>query len=272
MVLGTALAGAVAAASGCGRATQARHRILGAEDEKAADVLGDCIWRHGGVYAWADTKSIRADTEFIEHTPQGDVASRQTWLLAAADGNVRIEIAPTPQAPAPRLLLLDGSAIRVFAGSRKVENPEDLAEAAGLTRMVRELLPMPFSLLAPGRRIRDAGAVAGIGGARTWDRLLVSGASKPASAEADRLVVGVRQKTNQVAWIVVRWADPPLGGATYRVVLDEWFTTGGLLLANRWRFFPSDDEGRPTGPERYTVEIKHLELNAPVKWRAFQRP
>jgi hypothetical protein len=226
-------------------------------------VLRDALWAHGSIYAWAERGTVRAEAVFLEHAPEGDRRRREAWRLDAATGRLRIERPASPGQGPDGAIETDGQACAAWTASRPVTDLVARAEACGYARTVRDLLAMPFSLLAAGRRITYAGQEAGPGEARVWDLVGVTYAADEGRDPGDGMVVHVRRGEGRVDAVTMRSADLPFTG-TWRVELDEWRRVEGgpkdgargLVLARRWRFYRADAQGRRQGPLRYTVQIE----------------
>lgn len=251
----------------CSRQSVLSDRIAAIDNETAREVLRDCLWRHGSHYTWVEHRALRWEVTRTEHRPLGDVVSGEVWVLDTVGDRVRIERPERRQ-----VTLASDGRTRVFVDGRETQQAELLAEAAGDVRLVREIGPMPFSLLRPGLGITYLGTRVGPGEARSWHRLLVTYGAASGAAARDRLLVEVRRSTREAASATIRWSEFPLLGQRYRVVLDDWREEGGLRLARRWRLYPlATDEG-PPGPLRYSVRVDRLALDTPTSPGTFARP
>lgn len=268
MIVALAAASALAAgAASCSRLDEANTRLGAITSDRARGLVRDCLWRHGSHYRWLEHKNVRCEVERTEHLPEGDRTTQEVWLLDTASDCVRIE------KPARReVVVVSAWGWRVFAGGKETKDLEARAEAEGDVRLVRELLPMPFSLLRHGLRIDGFGSVTGPAETRTWDRLLVRYGQGSDGSASDRMVVEIRRRTGRVEAVVIRWSEPPFFGRRFRVEMDDWRPEGDWLLAHRWRLFPVDEAGERTGPVRWTVRIRRVEVDVPVKWNTFAQP
>ena len=254
-------------AGSCSRLDRLSARIDAISSDRARVVVRDCLWEHGSHYQWARHRSIRCEVERTDHRPGGDVASEEVWLLDIVGDRVRVE-----KPDLGRTVVFDGLFWRVFEAGKETKDLEARAEAAGDARMVRELVPMPFSLLRPGLGIEYLGSYAGPGEARAWDRLLVRYGRESGSSDRDRAVVEIRQDTSRLEAVIIRWSELPFVGRRYRVELDDWRPEAGLLVSHRWRFFAVDETDKRIGPARWTVRIKRLQWDVPMPARTFWRP
>lgn len=254
------LLAAALASAGCGRVRTLQGRVRAVEDERAREVLRNALWAHGSIYAWAERDAIGAEAVFTEHAPEGDRSRREAWRLDVAAGRLRID---SPGGA----IETDGRACAAWTAGRPVTDLVARAEACGYGRAVRDLVAMPFSLLAAGRRIEYAGQEVGPGEARAWDLLRVTYDPDEGRDACDGMVVYVRRGQDQVDAVSMRCADLPWAGA-WRVEMDEWRRieggpaggARGPVLAHRWRFYRADAQGRREGPLRYTVRIERVEV------------
>ena len=253
--------------AGCSRLQQANARIDRIASDQARGLVRDCLWKHGSVYRWVEHETVRCEVERIEHAPGGDRASREVWILDMAGGRVRIE-----QPDADRVIVANDLGMGLFVGGKRAGDLESRDAAVGLTREVRELLVMPFSLLRPGLTIEYLGSETGPAEARTWDRLLVRYGRGSGASSNDRAVVEVRRKTSRVEAVVFRWSELPFLGRRYRVQLDDWRPEEDLLVSHQWRFFPTDEAGRAEGSPRWTVRVLAWTWDVPVAGGTFSRP
>lgn len=266
--LGAALVVMMTTAIGCHRPGALRRRLDAIEDPTARRVLSDCLWHHGSIYRWDDVEAIRFEAAFVEHADVGDVTTPEVWLLEPHDGRVRIERAGPASSGPPATMVFDGRRLRVYSGREEVRDAELLDRAAGRIRMVRELAPLPFSALAKDRRFAYAGLDRGPAETRAWHRIRVTYDEE----DAGSVVLRVRDRTRQATGAEVRWPEPPFGGRTLRVEMDDWRPVGGLLLAHRWRLRPVKEGGEAPGPTACTVRVERIELNPDLPDRAFKEP
>jgi len=267
--------------AGCSRLDRASLRIDGIASDQARGLVRDCLWKHGSVPRWVKHETVRCEVERIEHAPGfapaergfaqaepgGDRVSREVWVLDTAGGRVRIE-----QPDADRVIVANDLGVGLFIGGKRAGDLESRDEAVGLTREVRELLVMPFSLLDPGIEIEYLGSETGPAEARVWDRLLVRYGRGSGASSNDRAVVEIRRETSRVEAVVLRWSELPFLGRRYRVQMDDWRPEEDLLVSHRWRFFPADDAGQAAGPPRWTVRVLQWKWDVPVAGGTFSRP
>lgn len=263
---------AMLAAAGCGRLAQVNSRLDAITDDRARTDLRDCLWAAGSKYAWVGHDTLRCQVTRTEHTPAGDRQTEEVWLLDIWGGRVRMERPPaTPEAP-PEVAVFDGNQWRVFVGGQPSDDPRKRAEAKGWGRAVLELLPLPLSLLGPSRGIEYVGTVVGPGEARSWDRLLVTYRDRPRVNRSDRLVVEIDRATRRIDAVLLQWSEAPFDGRQFRVDLDMWLPVKDLLVTQRWRFTPIDDQGTPTGKPCYTVGIRDAAFDVAPGATAFTKP
>jgi len=272
------LAAAVAAGlGGCGRLDRLNRGLAAVTDERAGEVLRDCLWADGSHYRWMDHETIRCEVMRTDHRPLGDKATEEIWWLDIWGGRVRIE-RPSEK----EVITCDGLGWHVFVGGRRTQDAVRRAEAAGAGRMVRELVTMPLSLILYGREIGYLGERIGPAEARTWDRLIVAygeGGSPRAAAAGDRMVAEIERQSRRVDAVLVCWSEWPFLGRRFRVAMDDWrpvTAAGGsadeVLVSHRWRFFPVDEAGATTGPPYYTIRIRKAEFDVRVGWGTFSGP
>jgi len=262
-----ALLALATAVVGCTRTDALNRRLAAIGDPAARAIVRDALWADGSKYRWADHAALRADVTRTVHRPLGDSTTEEVWLVDLWGGRFRVEV------PAERrVAAYDGALWHVFADGRVAASLEARAAAAGDARLLTELLPMPLSLTAPGQKVSYAGIRTGPGEARTWQRLRITPAPAPGRVADDQTVVEVRQDTHRVEAVLIRWPELPLAGRPMRVEMDDWRPAEGLLLSRRWRFFPVDDRGEPTGPALYTVRVKRIEFDPPMGPATFTQP
>ena len=265
VVLAAALAAAVA--GGCSRCHTVNCRLDAVEDDAARRIVRDALWAHGSKYRWADCRVLRAEVTRTEHRPAGDAATDQVWLLDPLQGHLRVET------PARRqVAVFDGWRLRVFRDGEETTDPAARGRAAGDARLVADLLAMPLSLARQGRRVAYVGTRTGPGEARTWRRLMVTDGPGSGYSADDRTLVEVRQGSDRVETVLIRWSEDPFFGRRMRVRMDDWRPADGLLVSRRWRFAPIDESGAPTGPVLYTVRLGRVEVNPEVGGQPFSRP
>jgi hypothetical protein len=266
-----AAAVALALLAGCSRLQQANARLDAIASDQARGLVRDCLWEHGSVPRWVEHQTVRCEVERIEHapvsarakpgfaeaTPGGDRVSREVWILDTAGDRVRIE-----QPDADRVIVANDMGVGLFVGGKRAGDLESRDAAVGLSREVRELLVMPFSLLDPGLEIAWLGSETGPAEARVWDRLLVYYGRGSGASSRDRAVVEIRRETSRVEAVIVRWSELPFLGRRYRVEMDDWRPEEDLLVSHRWQLFPADETGRAAGPARWTVRVKRWEWDA----------
>jgi hypothetical protein len=249
-------------------------------DDYARRVLADSIWACGDIYRWADRRTLRLELTRTEHrparqgdavaSPAGDIAADEVWLVDLEGGRVRIE---KPAArPATVTLAGDGLSCRVFVAGKPSGDLLLRAAAAGDVAIARTLALLPFSLLGPGLKIAYVGTRSGPGETRTWNRLLVTYDPGTGYEPGDRTLVEFNKDTHFVDAAFICWGEDPFLGGCWRVDMDEWWTAAGLTLAHRWRFVPVSETGVPTGPVRYTFQVRSMTFDVPVGWNAFLQP
>lgn len=255
------------AAGGCSRLDILNGRLGAIADEQARTVLLDALWAHGSTYRWADHSNLRAAVAWTDHSPLGDRTTEMVWLLDPWNNRVRVD------RPAERTVALAvGPRLQVFADGKETSDLAARAQAAGDVRFVRQLLPMPFSLTEDGLNIAWAGTRTGPGEARVWQRLLATSRRAGDFGQNDRTVVEIRKDTHRVDDVVIQWPELPLLDRPMRVEMVEWWDAGGLALSRLWRFVPTDESGKATGPAMYTVRVKRLEFDAKATAEVFQKP
>jgi hypothetical protein len=258
---------ALALVGGCARRDVLTTRLRDLPDEAARRVLSDAIWAGGDIYHWADHASLRLEVTRIDHAAGAESRGDEVWLLDLAGGRVRIE-----RPAARQVTVYNGFSWRVFAEGKESRDLEARADAAGDVAIVRGLATLPFGLLAPGLNIVYAGTRTGPGEARAWDRLLVTCQAGSGFEPGDRTLVEVNQRSRRVDAALITWSEAPFLGGCYRAEMDTWVTTGGLLLARRLRLSPVNDKGEPTGPVRWTFEVRSATFDVPVGLTAFSGP
>jgi len=262
-----AVAMAAAAGGGCSRYATLKRRLNAIDDDAARRIVRDAVWAHGSKYRWADCTALRAEVTRTEHRPGGNAVTDQTWLLDPVGGRARIET------PARReVIVFDGWRLCVFRDGQETDDIGARGRAAGTVRLVTELLAMPLSLARDGRRVTYAGTRAGTGEAHAWHRLVVTDAPGAGYAADDRTVVEVRDGTDRVERVFIRWSQDPFFGRRMRVQMDDWRPADRLLVSRRWRLTPIDESGAAAGPVRYTVRIRRVEVNPAVGPQPFARP
>ncbi|MBE3069360.1 MAG: hypothetical protein IMZ66_03900 [Planctomycetes bacterium] len=253
--------------AGCTRTDVLNRRLAAIGDPAARAIVRDALWAAGSKYRWAEHTALRADVTRTVHRPLGDSTTEEVWLVDLWGGRFRVEV------PAERrVAAYDGASWHVFAEGRVTANLEARAAAAGDARLLTTLLPMPLSLTAPGQEVSYAGIRTGPGEARAWQRLSITQAPASGYGADDEAVVEVRQDTHRVEAVLIRWPELPFAGRPMRVEMDDWRPADGLLLSRRWRFFPIDDRGDPTGPALYTVRVKRIEFDPPMGPATFTQP
>jgi hypothetical protein len=157
----------------------------------------------------------------------------------------------------------DGLGWHITFGGKTTENLELRAAAAGDAMIIRNLLPMPFSLLDPSLKLEYVGTRTGPAEARQWDLLMATSRGVLDTGVEDRTVVEINKANRRVEGVVLRWQEPPFLGRPWRVTLDEWQPVDGLRVAHRWQFWPTDDKGLAAGPPRYTYTLTAVTWDAP---------
>ncbi|MCX5682668.1 MAG: hypothetical protein NT049_03165 [Planctomycetota bacterium] len=268
------LAAAVAAAvlalalvGGCARRDVLTSRLRDFPDVAARRALSDAIWAGGDIYHWADHTSLRLEVARIDHVPGAESSSNEVWLLDLAGDRVRIE-----KPAARQVIAFDGAAWRVFTAGKENRDLEARADAAGDVAIVRGLATLPFCLLDPNLSIMYEGTRTGPGEARVWDRLLVTCQAGGGFEPGDRTLVEINKQSRRVDAALITWSEAPFLGGCYRVTMDTWQETGGVLLARRLRLSPVNDKGEPTGPVRWTLEVRSAAFDVPVGMAAFSQP
>jgi len=241
------------ALAGCARVDRLAGRLDAVEDDRARRLLRDAIWRHGSTYAWAEAGALRAEVTWTAHGPLGDRSRRETWRVDPVTGRCRVEV---PEAG--EIYVFKPPDLTVLRRGETVSDPLVRARAAGRVRLAGELLPMPVSLLGEGRKTIYIGDRLGPGEARRWERLMVTYGPGAAGLAGDRMVVEVSAGSARVARVLLAWSEPPFIGRPMRVEMDLWRPVGDLLVARRWRFIPIDEQGKPTGPARYTLRVEEV--------------
>jgi hypothetical protein len=263
-----ALLAALVAAGGCAqRKDVLLSRLREIPDARAHQVVGDALWVHGSFFAWATHENLRMEVTWTEHRPDGDVASDEIWLLDLAGGRFRVERPAEKQ-----VTVYDGSTWRVFVDGKPSDDLVLRGRAAGYALLVREIVPLPFSLLDPGVKIEYVGTRTGPAEARTWNRLLVTYPPSSGLDRSDRTVVEVEKESRRVSRVLGCWAEPPFMGSCWRVDADEAWETQGIALGHRWRFTPVNDAGAPTGPMRWTLAVKSMIFDVWLGADVFSRP
>ena len=258
---------ALALAGGCARRDVLTARLRDMPDEAARRTLSDAIWAGGDIYRWADRKSLRLEVARIDHVPGAESRTDEVWLLDLAGGRVRIE-----KPVARQVTLYDGASWRIFIAGRETRDLEARAQAAGDVAVVRGLATLPFGLLEANLKIVYAGTRTGPGEARVWDRLLATYAGGSGFEPGDRTLVEINKQSRRVDAALITWSEAPFLAGCYRVEMDEWWTTGDLALAHRLRLVPVDDKGLPTGPVRWTFEVRSAAFDVPLGLTAFSQP
>jgi len=258
---------ALALAGGCARRDVLTGRLRDMPDDHARRVLSDSIWACGDIYRWADGTSLRLEVARLDHTAGPERRSDEVWTLDLAGGRVRIEKTATRQ-----VTVYDGASWRVFIQGRETRDLESRAEAAGDVAVVRGLATLPFGLLDAAAKAVYVGTRTSPGEARVWDRLLVTYPFGSGFEPGDRTLLEFNRQSRRVDRAFITWAEMPFLGGTYRVEMDEWWALGQVALAHRLRFVPVDDKGLPTGPLRWTVEVRSVRFDVPVGLAAFSGP
>jgi hypothetical protein len=239
------------------------------------------------VYHWAKHTTVRLAVARTEHRPAGDRVTDEVWLLDLAGGRLRLE-----RPAARQVAVFDGWAWRVFVEGRGTQDParqpavlgagnlpcwvpadlelRSLAVADG--QLARHLALLPFSLLEGGLKVVSAGTCTGPGETRVWDRLLVTYAAETGLAAGDRTVVEINRATHRVDKVLFTWSANPFLGGCWRADLVDWRPAGGVSLSRRWRLVPVNDAGAPTGPARWSVEVRNVTFDVPADGAAFARP
>jgi hypothetical protein len=258
---------ALALAGGCARRDVLTGRLRGMPDDHARRVLSDSIWACGDIYRWAGHTSLRLEVERLDQTPGAEQRSDEVWTVDLAGGRVRIE-----KPAARQVAVYDGASWRLFIQGEETRDLEARAWAAGDVAVVRGLATLPFGLLDATARIMYVGTRTGPGEARVWDRLLVTYAPGSGFEPGDRTLLEFNKQSRRVDRAFITWSEAPFLGGTYRVEMDEWWTLGQLALAHRLRFVPVDDKGVPTGPVRWTVEVRSVRFDVPLGLATFSGP
>ena len=279
------LLGAVALVSallgGCGRFDRFAAGLRSVGDAEAQQVVRRCLWAHGSFYRWTEHKSLRCTVVRREYRPGGTTSRREVWLLDLERGRWRIE-----RPDAGKVAVFDGLTLRVFTGGKPDADLSARHEALGTSRMLREILPLPFSLFEPGGcDIIYAGREDNPGGARAWQRILVIYRSPARRRANERMLLYirsetdgiVRRRTDMVDRFLLRWNTDPFDGRLMIAELGLYRRVEDISFATRWDFFdagPGDKAGefRRTGPLRRQVEIEEIKLGVPLTSGMFRRP
>jgi hypothetical protein len=242
-----AVALVAAAGAGCARVDVLAGRLADMPDA-VRQPLGDCLWEHGSFYAWARHDTLRLEITRTEHNPAGDRVSREVWRLSPADGHFRIDKPDLRQ-----VIAADGLGFRVLVDGRETSDLELRADAAADALLIRQVMPLPFSLLAPGLTIQHLKVRTGPAEAKTWDQLLVTGLAD--GAKADRMIVEIDRATHRLEAVVLAWQESPFLGRSYRMTMDEWWPVDGLRLSHRWRLAAVDDSGAARDRPQWTFQV-----------------
>jgi hypothetical protein len=262
----TAVALAVAAGAGCGREAAIDSRLSNLPDPVRRP-LSDGLWKCGSIYTWAAKQTLRCEITRTEHRETGDVATREIWLLDLASGHFRIERLGQWQVTA-----YNGTAWHVWVNGKETEDLELRAAATSDALLIRQIMPMPFSLLESGLNLQEVGPRIGPAEARSWDRLLATFPAAGSLPLEDRTLVEIDRKSRRLDAAVITWWEPPFLGCPYRVTLDEWWAVGDLAISHRWRFTPADETGAAVGRPQWTIEVTAAAWDVPVPAGSFSKP
>jgi hypothetical protein len=191
----------------------------------------------------------------------------EVWLLDLAGRRLRLE-----RPAARQVAVFDGWAWRVFVEGRETADLELRSLAAADGQLARHLALLPFSLLEGGLKVVSAGTCTGPGETRVWDRLRVTYAAETGLAAGDQTVVEINRATHRVDKVLFTWSANPFLGGCWRADLVDWRPAGGVSLSRRWRLVPVNDAGAPTGPARWSVEVRNVTFDVPADGAAFARP
>lgn len=251
----------------CTRVAVYKQRLAGIASDTAREAVRETLWAHGSFYHWADHRTLRCEVAWTEHRPLETTTRQAVWLLDTERGRLRIEEPGTGQ-----VALFDGMTWRIRVDGKETEDAAARMRAAGEARVLRELAPMPFSLLAPGLEIGYLGLREGPAEARAWQQLLVAYGAGSGESDMDRMIVETRRKTHRVEAVIIQWPEMPFNGRRYRVEMDDWQESGKVRLARRYRFYPADESGGRGGAIRFEARVTRLDLDVATGLETFSRP
>lgn len=271
---------AIVAVAGCGPATQIEQRV-GTLKEPLQTVVREAVWAHGNPYVWSEKKNVLLETSWNDylHGRQPTV-NHKLYAIDLAGRRMRIDDLSTQT-----ISLYDGSAWRVFIQGQEIKKPENftaetapymamLEYAACEMRAVRLLVGLPFSLLGDGVTLKSLGRVESAGGGNVWDVVEAKFDYKTTGfLFTDHLLVYFDAQSDRVFQVFLRMSGEPFYSMPF---WGEWSDyrrlSDGLLVARRWEFRRTDEQGQADKGRRLSIVLNKVAFNQSLPAGLFDSP
>ena len=271
---------AFAALSGCSRATEIQNR-LAALGEPLAPVMRDAVWAHGDPYTWQSRRNVLIESTWNDYLHGREpMVNHRLYAIDLTSRRMRIEDRTTQT-----VSLYDGNRWRVFIQGQEIQKPAELTEetapymamleyAACEMRVVRLLFCLPYSLLEDGVSLRSLGRIESPGGGNVWDVVEATfDYQKTGFLPTDRLMVYFDERSDRVFQVFLRMSGEPFYSMPF---WGEWADyrrqDDGLLVARRWEFRRTDEQGQADKGRRLSMVHNKVAFNQDLPAGLFDKP